>query len=416
MSCPLQVQTHEQASVHGGCGKHAYGACLDPSRCPACVKGELWNCSFPRQSPCERCAPGVDTFPYTIAALTSSLVKLFRCLPTTAMQGSLVYRGLTGLALPLPHDDAVMKVPYLGPTDMCEDFVERAFSSTTTLKEVARQYAGVNMCKSITGQGVCQGWDTEKGICTEHQAIVLEIETGRIHGLAHVAWVSQWPHEDEYILPPDSTFQVTGMRREGHVNYLRLRVHNDTDVPAPTRNDACVILRDSLMKVAQELQQETCTLLQGSPLFGARTVQSACQNIKSQVLESVMGREAGVTLSSLMGSGECGRHEERAFQHFNEAMRALLSTFSDLHHDIASKHIDFADALVCQLRNLRRRSQLRDGAEWTHEQEATSDGSQQSVAQHRTMERAKVLRHRIDAILEQVVLMLCFGLLCFVPY
>ena len=105
-----------RASVQNGCGKQDYGACLDQTQCEKCRSGEPWSCPDKRKSPCANCAPGADSFTYTIAAANSAIIKL--CKHSTLPPGGLLYRGVEGLTLPFQDLDDQLKIAR-GRSNVC---------------------------------------------------------------------------------------------------------------------------------------------------------------------------------------------------------------------------------------------------------------------------------------------------------
>jgi hypothetical protein len=143
--------------------------------------------------------------------------------------------------------------------DICRDWVEKGFCSASTKKAVALHYAGTTKCKSCGEKGRCEFWDQENGICREHRATVLEIEMGEMDRGADLRWVSQWPNDEESVIPPLSNFEVKGMRREDNINFLRvgLRSNFHTQTLEQTRTSR----QAHFTCIVQELKQETEQLL-----------------------------------------------------------------------------------------------------------------------------------------------------------
>ena len=349
-----------KASVQGGCGKHDYGACLDPARCEKCRLGELWSCAEKRQSPCANCAPGADSFTYTIAAASSAIIKLSK--HSTLPPGGLLFRGVEGLTLPFQHLDENLEVPCGASMDICQDFVEHAFSSASAKKAVALRYAGGSKCKSCSGQGSCEFWDEENGICKEHRATVLEIETGMMDRGADLRWVSQWPDDEESVLLPLSNFDVKGMRRESNINFLRvgLRSNFRTRTLEQTRTSR----QAHFTSIVQELEQETEQLLRGvSNVIDSGTVSAMFNKIRNDVIEEACNY---ILLHHLQDLAEYFNAPER----FGSAVDKLSKNWSVMMADVTLKLVEVIEPLILDLwehtqidgsGNLDKRAAAEDG-------------------------------------------------------
>lgn len=134
----------------------------------------------------------------TIHAIVSAVIKLSRIwkLPHDRK----VYRGLGGMLLP----EKFWKEDQFG----CRGGVELALMSTTIKRDVAIQYSG-----------------TEKGRPT-----IFEIEVGQVDRGASLSWVSQYPMEEEIVMPPLSNLEVVGDARmeeskHGLVMVIPLRIN-----------------------------------------------------------------------------------------------------------------------------------------------------------------------------------------------
>ena len=134
----------------------------------------------------------------TIHAVVSAIIKLSRTWKIPFDRK--VYRGLGGMLLPQKFwgEDAFG----------CRGGVELGIMSTTTTREVAIQYSG-----------------TEKGRPT-----IFEIEVGQVDRGAPLRWVSQYPGEDEIVMPPLSNLEVVGDARmedthKGVIMVIPLRIN-----------------------------------------------------------------------------------------------------------------------------------------------------------------------------------------------
>jgi hypothetical protein len=113
-----------------------------------------------------------------------------------------VYRGLGGMLLPQKFWDE----DKFG----CRGGVELGIMSTTTTRPVAIQYSG-----SWAG-----------GL----RPTIFEIEVGQVDRGAPLSWVSQYPGEDEIVMPPLSNLEVVGDARmedteKGIVMVIPLRIN-----------------------------------------------------------------------------------------------------------------------------------------------------------------------------------------------
>mmetsp|Transcript_13701 Transcript_13701/g.31604 ORF Transcript_13701/g.31604 Transcript_13701/m.31604 type:complete len:911 (-) Transcript_13701:444-3176(-) len=121
-------------------------------------------------------------FVTTIRMIASGIVKLSKlsCLPPDRK----VYRGLANVKLPV----FMVSSDPLG----FRGAVEPAFMSTTTDKRVAMRYL-----------------DLKKDVSPK----ILEMEVGQIDRGANVAWLSQYPAENEILYPPLSNLEIIGPLR-----------------------------------------------------------------------------------------------------------------------------------------------------------------------------------------------------------
>jgi len=112
----------------------------------------------------------------TIHAVVSGVIKLARVwqLP----ENRKVYRGVFSGNLP----SSFLKADKYG----CRGAVEYALMSTTTKKEVAVQYAGGG------------------------RPTIFEIDVGQVDRGASLSWLSQYPSEEEVVMPPLSNLEVVG--------------------------------------------------------------------------------------------------------------------------------------------------------------------------------------------------------------
>ncbi len=130
----------------------------------------------------------------TIFCIISGISKLSKA--TYIPPDRRVFRGLGGMLLP----DEFWSVQEGG----FRGGIEWGLMSTTTNREVAVQYSGM---------------DKQRGV-------VFEIAVGRVDIGANLSWVSQYPGEEEYLFPPLTFLEVVGEPRvEGEIVVFPLRAN-----------------------------------------------------------------------------------------------------------------------------------------------------------------------------------------------
>jgi len=123
----------------------------------------------------------------TIHTIASGIVKLSRV--AELPENRKVYRGLGGMILP----EKFWKPDKYG----CRGGVEYGFMSTTTQRDVALMYSGKE------GQ----------------LRTIFEMDVGQIDRGANIQWLSQYPAEKEFLVPPLSNLEV--------IDQPRLEMHED---------------------------------------------------------------------------------------------------------------------------------------------------------------------------------------------
>ena len=134
----------------------------------------------------------------TLHCIVSGIIKLSQV--TNLPEERKVYRGLGGMMLP----EKFWKPDSFG----CCGGVEYGFMSTTPDRKVAIMYAGK------TGQ----------------LRTVFEIDVGQIDRGASISWLSQYPHEDEFLMPPLSNLEVVSKPKlektvDGDIVVVKLRIN-----------------------------------------------------------------------------------------------------------------------------------------------------------------------------------------------
>ena len=225
--------------------------------------------------------------------------------------------------------------------DICRDWVEKGFCSASSKKAVALRYAGATKCKSCGGKGRCEFWDQENGICREHRATVLEIEIGEMDRGANLCWVSQWPNDEESVIPPLSNFEVKGMRRENNINFLRvgLRSNFHTQTLEQTRTSR----QAHFTCIVQELKQETEQLLHDVrdlidfSIFNAMFTKIT-KNIIDEASKYMMMHQLPDLADYFNAPGR-----------FGSAINTLMKNWSIMMADIARKLVEVIQSLMFDL-------------------------------------------------------------------
>ena len=174
----------------------------------------------------------------TIHAVVSAIIKLSKVwqLPPSRK----VYRGLSGMVLP----KAFWKKDSFG----CRGGVEYACMSTTTDRNVAIQYT--------------KGKDGTYQLPT-----IFEIEVGQVDRGASLSWVSQYPGEQEVLMPPLSNLEVIDeprMDAEIMVIRLRINVNNKSltigQLEARRQQLHVTMMRNLAAEVQSEYSTKCCAL------------------------------------------------------------------------------------------------------------------------------------------------------------
>jgi hypothetical protein len=155
-------------------------------------------------------------FRATISSLNSAIKKLARVTPLPATKK--LYRGLSGMALP---PEVLVR----------RRFVELAFSSATTDKEVAQSYAGCD------------------------RAYVRDRPRGHRPWGRHLCLLP-YPEEKEHehVIPPLSHFEISRVRREGSINCYVLKLN--INQRARTLEELRMARKRVVQRLAKRLQFE----------------------------------------------------------------------------------------------------------------------------------------------------------------
>ena len=160
-----------------------------------------------------------NRYPTTIHVLTAAIIKLGKIVPADK-----VYRAPGG-ALPKSF---WCKDPQAG----MQGGLELAFMSTTTAKDEAMEYA-----RRSSGM------------------VLFEIQQGFVARGASIAWLSQYPDEEEILFPPLTALEVCGTRVEGAVLIVELRpsMKAPESVKSGTRDvEEMARIRSESQRVVQE--------------------------------------------------------------------------------------------------------------------------------------------------------------------
>lgn len=152
-----------------------------------------------------------NKYPTTIHMIQSAISKLGKI--STVQKG---FTGLSGLLLP---ERFWKDHPYL----KTKGGVEGGFTSLTSKKEVAMHYATLSKGKMGT---------------------LFEVDMSTVDRGAEIKWLSQYPHEDETLLPPLTFLHVDHIRVDESkedpllIIYVRARTNQSIQIQHPLLSDA----------------------------------------------------------------------------------------------------------------------------------------------------------------------------------
>jgi len=198
----------------------------------------------------------------SIHTCVSGMIKLstVSCIPG----GRVVYRGMTGMRLP--------KKFWVANQWRARGGVEFGFLSTTTKRKVAIQYINA-------GQAV---------------PTIFEIEVGMIDKGGSVSFLSQFPGEDEVLMPPRSNIEVTGKphlvaTEKGKVLVIPARINANLKVKtieetqAQRKNLHMSLLGNVVREVKRDISEITA-----SPGFAARKEMDPTKRSVDRFVDSVI--------------------------------------------------------------------------------------------------------------------------------
>ena len=129
-------------------------------------------------------------YPTTIHAINSCVIKMSKL-----TKAGKVWRGIKDAALPKE---------FWVPNDMgVRGGIEYGFSSTTTDKEQALLYAGGEQSDAST---------------------IFEMQMGMVDRGANLTWLSQYPHEQEVLLPPLTGIEALNVEVDGSMLVIHSRL------------------------------------------------------------------------------------------------------------------------------------------------------------------------------------------------
>ena len=178
---------------------------------------------------CEELCRG-NQYATTIHAVASCVLKLSKL--TTATK---VYRGLKGAALPASFFEP-------NAEGVCGG-VEFGFMSTSRAKAEALAYA---TSEATTWDGA----STTRMFCPT----LLEMEQGMVSRGAEMAWISQYPHEEEVLFSPLLGVEAQSSHVEGDVLIVQLRC--TVNVTARTLEQQMSKRRSLVQEMCDNLQSE----------------------------------------------------------------------------------------------------------------------------------------------------------------
>jgi hypothetical protein len=136
-------------------------------------------------------------------------------------------------------------------------FVVPTFFSCSPNRDVAVSYAGGCCCE-------LRADEEDVVFCPSHKSTLFEISAGALDGGASLAWVSQYPNEDEYCLAACSFYEVKGVRREHNVNVYELVVRSNCC--GPTLEQLNEHRKTTVIDFGVEMFEEAHQLLSSTPV------------------------------------------------------------------------------------------------------------------------------------------------------
>lgn len=193
-----------------------------------------------------------NTYTTTIHAIVSGIIKLSKIwiLP----EDRKLFRGLGGMLLP--------QVFWVPDQFGCRGGVELGLLSMTTNREIALQYSGKS----------------------DFRPTVFEIDVGQVDRGASVNWLSQYPREEEVLMPPLSNLEVVGAPRMEMVDGVEVMI-----VPLRVNVNIKSLTMDELIGRRMTLHMQMSRTIRGETLQELREEVQAMRT-KPQVSVGIFDR------------------------------------------------------------------------------------------------------------------------------
>ena len=217
-------------------------------------------------------------YPTTIHAINSCVIKMSKL-----TKAGKVWRGIKDAALPKE---------FWVPNDMgVRGGIEYGFSSTTTDKEQALLYAGGEQSDAST---------------------IFEMQMGMVDRGANLTWLSQYPHEQEVLLPPLTGIEALNVEVDGSmlVIHSRLSLNLASHTLEQVLSRRRKMLMDMVSGIELELRDNLGEELTGYGIAVPAEGVSVRTSIKgSRVVQR--RRELCVCDAADSTASACGRHADQ---------------------------------------------------------------------------------------------------------
>ena len=254
----------------------------------------------------------------SIHTCVSGMVKLSKVSRIPAAR--MVYRGFGGVRLP--------RCFWVENEVGARGGVEFAFMSTTSKREVAMQY--------IPG---------DKAMPT-----IFEIQVGMIDKGGSVSWISQFPGEDEILMPPRSNIEVTGQPHlantcKGKVLVIPARINANLkaktieEIQAQRRNLHMSLVENVVREVKRDVKE-----LQNSAVYQERKVADPTgQNSGDLVAETVIEECDEVLQLHVSKDADFFNEDHNYNKILGEALKLKANAMSKVHYWIDNKEVWASD-------------------------------------------------------------------------
>jgi len=204
---------------------------------------------------------GQFSFVTTIHMINSGILKLASASPLPP--GRMVYRGLSGMRLP--------ECFFVDDSYGCRGGVELAFMSTTVSFDVALEYTGSR--DSLL-------------------PIIFEISLGQVDRGASLNWLSQYPAENEVLLPPLSNLEVIGSPKAevfGDKSVLVFSMRLNVNLKSMNKEELegrrKALHMNALNNTMQEIERDLFQRVVALPKGEAGTVRGEGRRVVERILE-----------------------------------------------------------------------------------------------------------------------------------